>query len=122
MDDTGFLIIIILLGAALVVVSFVMLNIVKGLKVSIGRMEQKVEGLQADLLVQQQNLDAVRAVLQKKPDDPFAQVLQAVDRYRSRGLLPAVAMVGLRLFRSYLSGKVRKKALPVLDKKYEVKK
>lgn len=119
MGESGFLILVVVLGAALVVVSFVTLNIVKTLKSSILQLERKVDSLQQEVAQQQQNLDAVRAVLQRKPDDPFMHVLQAVDRYRTRGLLPAVAMVGVRLFRSYLNGKARRKALPLLDKRVE---
>lgn len=117
--ETTLLIVIVLLGAGLVVVSMLMLNVVKGLRSAVGSLEKKVEGLQTELLHQQQNLDAVRAVLEKKQDDPFLGVLQTVDRYRSRGFLPAIALVGVRLFKSYLNGRARRKALPVLDKRAE---
>ena len=119
MNETLLLTVIILLGAALVCVSVVMLNTVKSLRTAVLRLEGSVEGLQSELKKQHQNLEAVRAVIQKKPEDPFMQVLQAVDRYRTRGLVPAIAMVGVRLFRSYLSGKARRKALPVLEKSTE---
>ena len=117
--ETGFLVTIVILGAALVLISFAMLNVVKNLRSAVGRLEKKVEGLQSELARQQQNLEAVRAVLQKKPDDPFTSVLQAIDRYKARGMVPAVAMVGVRLFRSYLDGRARRKALPIENKSAE---
>jgi cell division protein FtsB len=117
--ETVLLVVIVLLGAALVVVAMLMLNVVKGLRASVSSLEKKVEGLQAEIAHQQQNLEAVRAVIEKRQDDPFLSVLQTVDRYRSRGFLPAIALVGVRLFKSYLSGKARKKALPLLDKRAE---
>lgn len=110
--DTIFLTIIVILGAALVLVSAVMLNVVKSLKNSVIQLEKRIDGLQSEIYLQQRNLDAIKAVLQKKSEDPFSGVLHAVDQYKSRGLWPAIAMVGIRLFRSYLSGKASRKALP----------
>jgi hypothetical protein len=117
--STPFLIVIIILSALLVVLFFTMWMTLKGLQSTIARLEKRVEGLQAELSRQQQNLDAVRAVLESKPEDPFQAVLQGFDRFRSRGLLPAVAWLGVRLFRSYLNGRARRKALPLLDKSAE---
>jgi hypothetical protein len=117
--ETLFLVVIVVLGALLVVMFFASRTVLKELRSTVGRLEKKVEGLQSDLARQQQNLDDLKAVLQNKPDDPFQSVLQAVDRYQKRGLLPAVAMVGFRLFKSYLNGRARRKALPLLDKSAE---
>jgi hypothetical protein len=114
-----FLIVIIVLSALLVVLFFSMWMTVKGLQATIFKLEKRVEGLQAEVSRQQQNLDDVRAVLRGKSEDPFQTVLQGFDRFRSRGLLPAVAWFGVRLFRSYLNNKARRTALPVLDKSTE---
>lgn len=119
--ETVLLVVIVLLGGALVVVAALTFSVVKNLRKELLGLEKQVEGLQATLLRQQQNLDALSAVIQKKSDDPFLGVLQTVDRYRSRGFLPAVALVGVRLFKSYLNSRARRKALPVLDKSEEYK-
>ena len=119
--ETPFLVVIVVLGAALVVLGAVVLNVVSSLKATITRLEKRVEGLQSELAHQQSNLQAIQAVLHNKPEDPFQAVLQGFDRYRSRGLLPAVAWIGVRLFKSYLNGRARNKALPMLDKSAEKK-
>lgn len=117
--ETVFLVVIVVLGAALVVVGFAMLNVVKGLKSNVQQLEKRVSGLQSDLAAQQKNLEAIQAVIHRKPEDPFSGVMSAVGDYRKKGLWPALAMVGVRLFRSYLNSRARQKALPVLDKSAE---
>jgi len=115
--ETALLWIIVVLGALLVVLAAVFVNVVRGLKSAVTRLETRVEGLQSDLSVQQANLNAVRAVLERKPDDPIAELLETVRGVRSRGLLPTVAFVGFKLFRSYLAGRKRQKALPSMKEK-----
>lgn len=115
--ETVLLVVIVVLGAALVLVSFSMVNVVKGLKSTVDTLEKRVSSLQEDLATQQKNLDDIRSVIQRKPEDPFTGVLSAVGDYRKRGLWPALAMVGVRVFRSYLNNRARQKALPVLDKR-----
>ncbi|MBS1712901.1 MAG: hypothetical protein JST30_01045 [Armatimonadetes bacterium] len=115
--ETVLLWIIVVLGASLVVLAAVFVNVARGLKASLVRLESRVQGLQADLSAQQANLDAVRAVLERKPDDPFAELFETVRGIRSRGLLPTVAFVGFKLFRSYLTGRKRQKALPSMKEK-----
>lgn len=117
--ETALLVVIVVLGAALVIVSALMLNVMRSLRANIGKLEKQVQNLQQEISRQQQNLDAVRAVLDRKPEDPFLHVLQAIERYRSRGFVPAITLVGVRLFKSYLNGKARRKTLPALDKRAE---
>ncbi len=109
--------ILLLAGAAIGV--FAMLHIVKGLRTTVRQLEGKVDKLQTDLARQEANLEAVRAVIQSKPTDPFMTVLETVERYRSRGVAAAVALVGVRFVRSYLGRRARQKALPLLDKSTE---
>jgi len=116
---TALLAVLTVLGALFVLMAAFLLRAVAGLRSEVKGLERKIGGLQADLDRQQQNLDAVRAVLERKSDDPFTGVLDAVRKYRTRGLGAAVALVGLRLFRSYWDGRARKKALPSLDKRAE---
>ncbi|MBS1724248.1 MAG: hypothetical protein JSS66_14995 [Armatimonadetes bacterium] len=114
--DTGIVVLLVLALAVTVVAFMATINLVKGLRGELKRLEAKVDGLQAQVAEQQQNLDAVRSVLESRPDDPFRSVLEAVDRYRSRGWLATTAFIGMRLVRSYLNGRGRRKALPSLDK------
>ena len=115
--ETVLLWVIVILGALLVVLAATFLNVAKSLKASVSRLEARLEGLQTDLSAQQANLDAVRAVLERRPDYPFGELLETVRGYRTRGLLPTVAFVGFRLFRSYLTGRKRQKTLPSMKEK-----
>lgn len=110
--ETVLLVVIVLLGAALVLGLVLFARTVQRLGSEIKRLAQRVEALQGEVDRQAQNLAAVRAVLEKRPDDPFVQVLDTLARVRSRGWLATAGWLGVRLFRSYLGGKGRKKALP----------
>lgn len=119
--ETVFLVTIILLGSALVVVTFSMLNVIKGLKQSVSRLEGQISALNAEVNAQKRNLEAIQGVLQKKPEDPWMHVFGAIAQYKSRGFWPALAIVGTRLFRSYLSDRAKRRAMPLLDSKKELK-
>jgi type II secretory pathway pseudopilin PulG len=110
--ETVLLVVIVLLGAALVLGLVLFARIVQKLGNEINRLAQRLESLQGEVDRQAQNLAAVRAVLEKRPSDPFVQVLDTLARVRSRGWLATAGWLGVRFFRSYLGGKGRKKALP----------
>lgn len=114
--ETAFLVTIIILGSLLVLLGFAMLNVVRRLKAEITGLERKVESLSGQVAAQQKNLEDIRAVLERRPDDPVLAAMETFQRYRGRGLLATTVLVGVRLFRSYLGGKARRKALPVLKK------
>lgn len=114
--ETVLLCVIVVLGAALVVVFFAMLNVVRGLKSMVSGLESKLTQIQTQVDLQQKNLDALRIVLERRPSDPLAGLFEAIGQYKKRGALSAVAVVALRLFRSYWGKKATQLSLPKIRK------
>ena len=79
----------------------------------LGRINKKLENLTGRVAEQQKAIDAISAQLSERSRDPLGAILDTVKRWKEKGLIPALALLGMTLFRAYL-GK-RRKALPTSE-------
>jgi hypothetical protein len=109
--ETALLSVIVVLLAGFALTAALMARAVRDLKRTLGHLDKQVEGLKADLARQEESLAQVRSVLAKRPEDPFMNLFDSVERFRSKGALATALMIGTRIFRAYLSRRPRRKAL-----------
>jgi hypothetical protein len=103
-------VIVLLSGLALVAV--LVARLAHDLKKTLRRLDLQVQSLKTELARQEDSLAKMRLVLSQRPEDPFVNLFDSIERFRSRGALAAAVMLGTRLFRAYLARRPRKKALP----------
>jgi hypothetical protein len=94
----------------LLLFSWAVFSLVK-VRMELGKLNKTLEGLEGRLGEQERRLAEVQASLDKKGGDAFLPFVEAFQSFKTKGWLPALALLGGHLFRSYL-GKRRQKALP----------
>ena len=101
------------LSVLLLVLAVLAVNSLLATRRELGRINKKLENLTGRVAEQQKAIDAISAQLAERSRDPLGAILDTVKRWKEKGLIPALALLGLKLFRAYL-GK-RRKALPTSD-------
>ena len=101
------------LAVLLLVLAIVAVNSLLATRRELGRINKKLEKLTGRVAEQQKAIDTISAQLAEKSRDPIGAILDTVKRWKEKGLIPALALLGLKLFRAYL-GK-RRKALPTSE-------
>lgn len=109
------LVIGVLIGLSVLLLALAVLavNSLLATRRELGRINKKLENLTGRVAEQQKAIDAISAQLAERSRDPLGAILDTVKRWKEKGLIPALALLGLKLFRAYL-GK-RRKALPTSD-------
>ena len=115
MEDAPFVIwvlmaIVLVLMAVLVTITVHLRNLRRDLK----KFTSAIDKLESRLEDQERQLAEVRNVLSQRRDDPITAVIEAVKKWRTKGLVPALTLLGTQIFRAYL-GKKRRKSLPSPD-------
>ena len=110
--ETFLLVTIIVLLAALALIAVSVARVLQDLRKAIKQLDRQIQDLKVELAKQEENLSKVKSVLAKRPEDPFTNLFDSIERFRTRGALATVAMIGARLFRAYLGSRPRRKALP----------
>lgn len=85
------------------------------LKKELAKTAKALDKLDARLGDQERHLQEIRAALDQKGADPIAGFVKAFRKWRTKGLVPALTLLGTQLFRAYL-GKRRQKALPPMER------
>jgi hypothetical protein len=106
------LVLVALLGAALLIVAVAALRTVARLRKELAGLEGSVAALRADLDRQSERLNALAAALDQRRNDPAFLVAESLNGLRRRGVVGTALLLGVRLFRSYLGSRPRRKALP----------
>ena len=85
------------------------------LKKELSKTAKALDKLDARLGDQERQLGEIRAALDQTGTDPIAGFIKAFRKWRTKGLVPALTLLGTQLFRAYL-GKRRRKALPPIER------
>lgn len=102
--------IIMVLTTLLIVITISLRN----LRRDLGKFTKSIEKLETRLSDQEQQLAEIKTVLSQKRDDPITTAIEAIKNWRTKGLIPALSLLGTQLFRAYLVRK-RRKSLPPPD-------
>jgi hypothetical protein len=82
------------------------------IKAELGKVNKSLDKLDARIAEQERQIAEVRAAVSRSGGgDMFEPFLQAIQSFKSKGLVGALTLLGSHLFRSYL-GRRRQKALP----------
>ncbi len=73
---------------------------------------KSLDSLENRLVQQEARLSDIRASMLQGQTSGLEQVIDALRSLRTKGLIPALSMLGMHLFRTYLS-KRRQRALPI---------
>ena len=85
------------------------------LKKELSKTAKALDKLDARLGDQERQLGEIRAALDQTGPDPIAGFVRAFKKWRTKGLVPALTLLGTQLFRAYLR-KRRLKALPPMER------
>lgn len=102
--------IVLVLTTVLVTITVHLRNLRRDLR----KFTKSIDKLESRLEDQERQLAEVKNILSQRKDDPISAVIDAVKKWRTKGLIPALTLLGTQLFRAYL-GKKRRKSLPSPD-------
>ena len=100
-----------------VILAFLLVSIyshLKNLRRELGKFVSTLDKLETRLNEQERQLAEIKRAVSEQKDDPITAILTAVKNWRSKGLIPALSLLGTQLFRAYL-GKKRRKSLPPVE-------
>lgn len=86
----------------------------RNLRRELVKFSSALDKLETRLTDQERQLAEIRKAVSERKDDPITAVINAVKKWRTKGLIPALSLLGTQLFRAYL-GKKRRKSLPPVD-------
>ena len=98
----------------LVVIAAVVAQLM-ALRKELAKTAKALEKLDARLGEQERQLNELRRSLDQTGTDPITGFIKAFRKWRTKGLVPALTLLGTQLFRAYLS-KRRRKALPPMER------
>lgn len=100
--------------AFLMVTLFVVSLKLRAIQRDLKQLDKSLDTLGRRLDQQQARLDEIRSALDQGRGDAFGPILDIYKNLRTKGLVPALTLLGSFLFRTYLSKK-RTKALPKIS-------
>ncbi len=110
---------ILFFGSALIVVLLVVIAAFVArlgqLRKELAKTAKALEKLDARLGEQERQLIEIKGALDKAGTDPIAGFIKAFRKWRTKGLVPALTLLGTQLFRAYLRQR-RQKALPPMER------
>jgi len=115
MDNSRFLFIGLIVIVVLLVVIAVFVAHLMAIRKELAKTVKALGKLDARLAEQEQQLNEIRGALSERDTDPFASLMDAIRKWRTKGLVPALTLMGTQLFREYLR-KRRRKALPPMER------
>lgn len=106
------LVVVAMLGAALLFVAVAAVRAVSRLRKDVAGLEGSLASLQSDVARQAERINAVAAALDQRRSDPAYIVAETLAGIKRRGVVGTALLFGVRMFRSYLGSRPRRKALP----------
>jgi hypothetical protein len=106
------LVVVVVLAAGFLLVAAFALRTLGRLRREISELNKSVGILRSQLDDQAGRVAQLAAFLDRRRNDPAYAIVDSLREIKSRGLVGTALLVGVRLFRSYLGGRPRRKALP----------
>ncbi|MCC6403258.1 MAG: hypothetical protein IT207_04545 [Fimbriimonadaceae bacterium] len=108
-------ILLVLLGvmtAGMLFLGFAALRAASSVRKELSSLDKRITDLSTQVQQQSERIHAVSASLDRRKQEPVFLVADALQSWKSRGVLGTAMLLGVRLFRSYLGSRSPRKALP----------
>lgn len=98
--------------AGMLFLGFAALRAANSVRKEIAALDKRISDLSQKIQSQSERLNVVTAVMDRRRQEPVFLVAEALQTWKSRGVLGSAMLLGVRLFRSYLGSRSPRKALP----------